>query len=96
MEPKAKPFDPAEYLGSEDDILEYLDAWMADGSPHEIARALGDVARAKGITEVSLGSGPGRQPLYATLSEDGNPTLDLLMAVLNAVGLELTVRKRAA
>jgi probable addiction module antidote protein len=92
---KTTPFDPADYLKSEDDILEYIKAWMEDGSPREIARALGDVARSKGMTEIARKSGVGRQALYAALSEDGNPTLETLTAVLGAIGLELTVKRAA-
>ena len=93
---KTKPFDPAEYLGSEDDIVEYLNTWLEDGTPQEIARALGDVARSKGMSEMSRKTGVGRQALYAALSHDGNPTLATLTAVLDALGLELSVKRRAA
>ena len=96
MEPTTGPSDAAGYFGSEDDIVDYVNAWMEDGSPPEIARALGDVARAKGVTEVSLRSGGELQALYPALSRDGNPGLDVLCAVLHALGLELSVRKRAA
>lgn len=96
MELETEPSDAAGYFGSEDDIVDYLNAWMKDGSPREIARALGDVARSKGITEVPLDGRTGRQELYPALSRDGNPTLDLVTAVLKALGLELTVQKRAA
>jgi probable addiction module antidote protein len=92
---KTTPFDPAKYLTTEDDILEYIKAWMEDGSPKEIARALGDVARSKGMTEIARKSGLGRQALYAALSDNGNPTLETLTAVLSALGLELTVKRAA-
>jgi probable addiction module antidote protein len=93
---KTTPFDPADYLKDEDDILEYIKSWMEDGSAQEIARALGDVARSKGMTEIARKTGLGRQALYTALSENGNPTLETLTAVLDALGLELTVQKRAA
>jgi probable addiction module antidote protein len=93
MAPKTTPNDPAEYLGSEDAIIGYINAWMEDGSPREIARALGDVARLKGITEISRSVGTGPQALYAALSDDGNPTLETVTGVLDALGLELSVRK---
>lgn len=96
MEPETEPPDTAGYFGSEDDVVNYLNAWMKDGSPREIARALGDVARSKGITEVSLNGGVGPQELYPALSSDGNPRLDLVTAVLKALGLELTVQKCTA
>lgn len=96
MGTKTTSFDPADYLASEDDILEYLKVWMEDGSPREIARAIGDVARSKGMTEVARKSGLGRQALYSALSGAGNPTLETLVGVLGALGYELTVQKRAA
>ena len=93
MAPKSTPKDPAEYLGSEDAIIGYINAWMEDGSPREIARALGDVARLKGITEICGSVGTGPQALYPALSDDGNPTLETVTGVLDALGLELSVKK---
>ena len=94
MEPNTQPSDAAGYFGSEDEIVEYLNQWTADGSPREIARALGDVARSRGIAEIRTAIGP--QALYPALSCDGNPTLETLCAVLETLDLELSVRKKAA
>ena len=93
---KVYPFDPAEHLESEEDILYYLEAAMEGNDPKHIASALGDVARSKGMTEIAKKAGLGRQALYSALSESGNPTLETLTAVLGALGLELTVQRRAA
>lgn len=93
---KVVPFDPAVHLETEEDILYYLEAAMEGNDPKHIARALGDVARSKGMSEIARTSGLGRQALYAALSETGNPTLETLTSVLGALGLELTVQKRAA
>jgi probable addiction module antidote protein len=93
---KLHPFDPAEHLRSEEDILYYLELAMEGNDPKHIASALGDVARSKGMTEIARKAGVGRQALYNALSESGNPTLETLTAVLKALGLELTVQKRAA
>ena len=93
---ETRPFDAASYLETEEDILYYLEAAMEGNDPRHIASALGDVARSKGMTEIAKKAGLGRQALYKALSEDGNPTLETLLAVLNALGLELTVHKRAA
>ncbi len=93
---KLTPFDPAEHLETEDDILYYLEAAMEGNDPKHIASALGDVARSKGMTEIAKKAGVGRQALYSALSDSGNPTLETLTAVLGALGLELTVQKRAA
>ncbi len=91
-----RPFDPANYLNSEEAVLYYLEAAMEGNEPKHIASALGDVARSKGMTEIAKKAGLGRQALYKALSEDGNPTLETLVAVLDALGLELTVQRRAA
>lgn len=87
-----RPFDPANYLETEEDILFYLEAAMEGNDPKYIAGALGNIARSKGMSETGLG----RQALYKALSEDGNPTLETLVALLAVLGLELTVQKRAA
>lgn len=93
---KVTPFDPAAHLETEEDILYYLEAAMEGNDPKHIASALGDVARSKGMSEIARKAGLGRQALYGALSESGNPTLETLVAVLGALGLELTVQKRAA
>jgi probable addiction module antidote protein len=91
-----RPFDPANYLETEEDILFYLEAAMEGNDAKHIASALGNIARSKGMSEIARKAGLGRQALYKALSEDGNPTLETLVAVLGALGLELTVQKRAA
>ncbi len=93
---KTKPFDPAEYLQTEEDILYYLEATMEGNDSKHIASALGDVARSQGMSEIARKAGVGRQALYNALSENGNPTLETLTSVLSALGLQLTVQKRAA
>jgi len=93
---KVTRFDPAEHLETEEDIFHYLEAAMEGNDPRHIASALGDVARSKGMSEIARKAGLGRQALYNALSENGNPTLETLTSVLNALGLQLTVQKRAA
>ena len=91
-----RPFDPANYLNSEEAILYYLETAMEGNDHRHIASALGDVARSSGMTETARQTGLGRQALYTALSENGNPTLEILTSVLTALGLELTVQKKAA
>jgi probable addiction module antidote protein len=93
---ETRPFDPASYLQTEEDILYYLEAAMEGNDPKHIASALGDVARSKGMGAIARKAGVGRQALYSALSENGNPTLETLVGVLSALGLQLTVQKRAA
>lgn len=93
---ETRPFDPASYLQTEEDILYYLEAAMEGNDPKHIASALGDVARSKGMSDIARKAKVGRQALYNALSENGNPTLETLTSVLKALGLQLTVQKRAA
>ena len=81
-----RPFDPANYLETEEHILYFLEAAMEGNDPKHIASALGDVARSKGMTEIARKTGLGRQALYTALSADGNPTLETLTSVLRALG----------
>lgn len=89
-------FDPADYLETAEDIRFYLEAAMEGNDAKHIASALGDVARSKGMTEIARTTGLGRQALYKALSESGNPTLGTLMAVLDALGLQLSVQPKKA
>ena len=93
---KVFPFDPGRHLKTEEDILYYLEAAMEGNDAKHIARALGDVARSKGMTDIARKTGLGRQALYTALSADGNPTLETLMTVLTALGLRLSVMREAA
>lgn len=95
MRIKTKVFDPAKYLKSEEDIIAYLDAAMEDNDPAHIARALGDVARSEGMTEISRRTGLGRQALYTALSEQGNPTLETVTSIISSLGLRLSVQRAA-
>jgi len=88
---KTKPFDPAEYLDDDEAIAAYLDEAMATGDPHFIAKSLGVVARARGMTQIAKDTGLSRESLYRALSDDGNPEMTTLLAVLSALGLRLSV-----
>ena len=92
---KTKVFDPAKYLNSEEEIIAYLDAAMEGNDPAHIARALGDVARSEGMTEISRRTGLGRQALYKALSEQGNPTLETVTSIISSLGLRLSIQKAA-
>ena len=93
---KTTRFDPADYIETAEDVRFYLEAAMEGNDPKHIASALGDVARSKGMTEIARKTGLGRQALYNALSENGNPTLETLTAVLDALGLELSVQPKKA
>lgn len=87
-------WDPAENLKSEADIRAYLIASFEE-APEDaayIAAALGDVARARGMTELAKRTGLTRMGLYKALSKDGNPSLDTVLKVLHALGLRLAAK----
>jgi probable addiction module antidote protein len=91
---KTRPFDVAEYLRTPEDIAAYLDAWLEE-APEDasgIARALGDIARAKGMGQVAREAGVSRESLYRALSTRGNPTLATVLKVTKALGVKLHVQ----
>jgi probable addiction module antidote protein len=88
---KTIPWDPAAYLKSDEDIARYLEAVFEDGDPGLVAAALGDVARAKGMSQIAQRAGLGRESLYKALSTDGNPEFATVLRVMRALGLKLKV-----
>lgn len=88
-------FDPAEYLATDEAIASFMaDAFETRDSSH-IAKALGVVARAKGMSQIANETGLSREQLYRSFSETGNPTLKTTLAVMKALGLDLTAKVRA-
>ena len=91
MAAKTRRWDAAEALKTKEDIAAYLGAVLDDGDPALLKAALGDVARAKGMSEIARASGLGRANLYKALSPDGNPEFATVARVLRALGLRLTI-----
>jgi probable addiction module antidote protein len=86
---KTVPWDPAEHLETEADMAAYLEAALEEGDPALVAAALGDIARAKGMTQLARDTGLGRESLYKALSPSGNPEFATVMKVVTALGLKL-------
>ena len=86
---ETRPWNAADYLSTEAEVVAYIDAAFEDGDPALIAAALGDVARAKGMTRVAADAGLGRESLYKALSPGGNPELATVVRVMRALGLRL-------
>jgi len=82
-------WDPADHLRTEAEMVAYLDAAFDDGDPGVISAALGDIARAKGMTEVAREAGLGRESLYKALAANGNPGFYTILKVIRALGLRL-------
>lgn len=89
--PKATstPFDVAEHLRTPDEMAAYLDAWL-DEAPDDavgIARALGDIACARGMSQVARDAGLSRESLYRALGSQGNPSFATVLKVAKALGV---------
>jgi probable addiction module antidote protein len=82
-------WDPAEYLESPESIAAYREAAFEDGDPALIAAALGDVARAQGMTQLASQAGVTREALYKALSPTGDPRLSTFFGVMKALGIKI-------
>ena len=92
---KTKPFDPAKYLDSDEAVAEYLTAIIEDHDPALLAAALGDIARARGMSEIARASGLTREALYKALRPDAQPRFDTVARVCAALGVRLVVQPAA-
>ena len=88
---RTMPYDVAEQLRTPAEMAAYLDAWLAEAPDDAvgIARALGDIARAKGMSQVARDAGLSRESLYKALGENGNPSFATVLKVAKALGVRL-------
>ena len=93
---KTRPYDSAEYLDTPEAIAEYLTDALEDGDPSFIAKAIGTAARARGMSDVAREAGVSRENLYRALSGDTKPEFDTIRRVLDALGVRLEVKPKAA
>ena len=89
--PKLRKWDSAEHLKTDEDIALYLEACFEEAGDDAafIAKALGNAARAKGMSQLARDTGLGRESLYKALSGDGNPSFATVLKVMHALGLRL-------
>ncbi|MEE4235138.1 MAG: addiction module antidote protein [Anderseniella sp.] len=85
-------FDAAEYLDDEQAVAAYLTAVLEENDPALLAAALGDVARARGMTEIAKASGLTREALYRALRADAQPRFDTVSRVCAALGVKLVAQ----
>ena len=88
---KTTMYDVSEHLRTPEEMAAYLDAWLEE-APEDtagIARALGDIARAKGMSQVAKDAGLSRESLYRALSAKGNPSFATVLKVAKALGVRL-------
>ena len=88
---KTSPYDVAEHLRTPEEMAAYLDAWLEEAPDDTagIAKALGNIARAKGMTQVARDAGLSRESLYRALSAEGNPSFATVLKVASALGMKL-------
>lgn len=91
MAEKFTRYDAADYLETDEDIRAYLDACQEQDDPTLIAAALGDIARARNMTQLAKEAGMTRAGLYKALSPDGNPSFATILKVAKALGLKVTL-----
>jgi len=94
MATKTREWDPAEFLDDEEAMALYLEAALEEGDAALVAAALGDIARAKGMTQIAHDAGLGRESLYKALAPEGNPTFATILKVIAALGLKLQAAPR--
>jgi probable addiction module antidote protein len=97
MKTKTSPWDVAEHLRTPEEMAAYLEACIeeADGDAAFIAKALGDIARAQGMTQVAKDSGLSRESLYKAWSGERSPSFDTILKVVTALGLKLSASVRS-
>lgn len=89
-------FDAARYLDSEEAIAAYLTDIIAANDPALLAAALGDIARARGMSEIAKASGISREALYKALRSDAQPRFDTISRVCAALGVKLVAQAEHA
>jgi probable addiction module antidote protein len=92
MTKKLTTYDPAAALVDDTEIAFFMADALATGDAAYIAKCVGVVARAKGMANIATETGLSREQLYRSFSEDGNPTLKSTLAVMKALGIELTAK----
>ena len=88
---KTRPFDMANYLTNPEEVAEYLRQVLEDGDPVELGAALGNIARARGMSQLARDTGLSRESLYKSLSGERAPNSDTLFKVIRALGYQLTI-----
>jgi probable addiction module antidote protein len=96
MVTKTTLFDASKYLDTDEAIAVYLDEALATGDAGFVAKCLGDVARARGMSQIAAGAGLTRASLYKALSSGGNPEFATVLRVIQALKLRLSVANAAA
>lgn len=89
MAEKLIPFDASEYLDNDEVVSEYLTAALESGDADLLLAALGDIAKARGMSEIAKETGLGRESLYKALAPGAKPRFDTILKVIHALGVKL-------
>jgi probable addiction module antidote protein len=93
---KVKDFDTAEYIETKEDVIAYLDAALAENDTKFLLKAIGNVARSKGMARLAKEVNLSREGLYDSLSPEGNPSFSTVVKVLDNLGFQLSIRQKKA
>ena len=95
MKTKVSSFDVSEYLNDEASIAAYLNAILEEGDESLLLSAIGDIAKARGMSQIAEKSGLGRESLYKALSTNAKPRFDTIVKVISALGLNMVFNSSA-
>jgi probable addiction module antidote protein len=93
---QTRPYDSAEYLDGDEAIHAYMEAALETNDPAFIAKALGTIARARGMSQIAKRAGLSRESLYKALSTEGNPEFGTVIRVMQALGLKFSIAASSA
>jgi probable addiction module antidote protein len=91
-----KDFDPAEYINNKEVAIEYLKAALAENDTKFLLRAIGDVARSKGMVQLARELNLDRKGLYKAFSPEGNPSFVTVAKILDKMGFRLNIEQKAS
>ncbi len=93
MKQNLRPFDVSSYLDSDEAIAEYLSSVLEDGDNDEIIRAIGHIAKAKGMSQIAKDTGLGRESLYKTFAPGSKPRFDTIAKIVQSLGFHLQIAR---
>jgi len=91
---KTTVWDIAEHINTREDVIAYLDAALEENDTALLLAVIGDIARSKGMARIAKDLNLARESLYRSLSQDGNPSFNTIVNVLDNLGLQLSIRQR--
>ena len=93
---KATVWDLADHINTKEEVIAYLDAALEENDTALLLVVIGDIARSKGMAQIAKDLNLARESLYRSLSQDGNPSFNTIVNVLDNLGLQLSVRQKAS